>query len=70
MILDPSGIETKLWSGEIANVASHRKGSYLFCMKLFCTKYLHGFRPDFWNLKTTEEDTESLKDNPMNDSAH
>lgn len=57
MIIDPSDLERRPWSGEAAGFAYHRKASYLLAMRAWCVRN-HGmtYTPIFWPFPVRPED--------------
>lgn len=57
MIIDPSALEQRPWSGETAGIAYHRKASYLLAMRAWCVRN-HGmtYTPVFWPFPVHPED--------------
>lgn len=57
MIIDPSALEHRPWSGEAAGFAYHRKASYLLAMRAWCVRN-HGmtYTPNFWPFPVRPED--------------
>lgn len=57
MIIDPTALEHRPWSGEAAGFAYHRKASYLLAMRAWCVRN-HGmtYTPVFWPFPVRPED--------------
>lgn len=57
MIIDPTALERRPWSGETAGFAYHRKASYLLAMRAWCVRH-HGmtYTPVFWPFPVRPED--------------
>lgn len=57
MIIDPSALEQRPWTGEAAGFAYHRKASYMLAMRAWCVRN-HGmtYTPVFWPFPVRPED--------------
>lgn len=47
MFLDPNAVETPLWSFAVLGIADHTKPVYRKPLKLFTSKYIPGYTPNF-----------------------
>lgn len=57
MFIDPSQLELKLWSGNTAGFAYHRKASYLLAMRAWCVRHHKmSYTPTFWPFPVHDED--------------
>ena len=57
LIIDPSDLERRPWSGEAAGFAYHRKASYLLAMRAWCVRnHRRTYTPVFWPFPVRPED--------------
>lgn len=66
MFIDPSQLELKLWSGNTAGFAYHRKASYLLAMRAWCVRHhKKTYTPAFWPFPVRDEDHQRFEDAQM-----
>lgn len=62
MFIDPSALELKLWSGNTAGFAYHRKASYLLAMRAWCLRHHKlTYTPVFWPFPVREDDLQRFE---------
>lgn len=57
MLIDPSALEQRPWSGEAAGFAYHRKASYMLAMRAWCVRnHEMTYTPVFWPFPVRPDD--------------
>lgn len=57
LFIDPNSLELSMWNGDGTSFVYHRKASYLFAMRSWCSRHDNGvYKPPFWDWPYSADD--------------